>query len=92
MVAGVIRFACILVAGLALLNARAYTSAEVTSDQRYQNDVYGSTFFPKLYTIQAQVFETSLSGPFLKEKLAPLLIKPTPPENKSIKQKEFAAP
>jgi uncharacterized membrane protein required for colicin V production len=88
MFAGMIRFICILVVGLALLDARAYNSAEIRADIKYQNDVYGSNFFPKLYTVQAQVFESSLCGPWIKNNLAFLLIKPTAPEKKELKKKE----
>jgi uncharacterized membrane protein required for colicin V production len=92
MAAGVVRFCCILVAAIALLNARYYSQAEIKEDLKFQNDVYGSNFFPTLYDIQAQVFEKSLAGPWIKQQLAILLIKPTPPEQKRLKQKEFAVP
>ena len=92
MLAGVVRFSCILIAGVALLNARYYNPAEIQAAQKYQNDVYGSNFFPSLYEIQAQVFEKSLAGPWIKRELGFLLIKPTAPEVKEFKQKEFALP
>jgi uncharacterized membrane protein required for colicin V production len=92
MLAGMVRFCCLLIIGLALLNARAYTSAEIRADVRYQNDVYGSTFFPKLYTVQSQVFDSSLTGPWIKTNLSFLLIKPTEPEKKELKQKEIQLP
>jgi uncharacterized membrane protein required for colicin V production len=92
MVAGMVRFCCILVTFLSLLNARLYTSQEVQAGQAYQNDVYGSNFFPTLYSIQAQVFEKSLTGPFIKNQLGFLLIKPTAPDDKQFKQKEFISP
>ena len=93
MIAGMVRFCCLLIVGLALLNARAYTTAEIHADVKYQNDVYGSTFFPKLYTVQAQVFDNSLTGPWIKTNLSFFLIKPTEPEKKEIrKQKEAPLP
>jgi uncharacterized membrane protein required for colicin V production len=92
MMAGMIRFVCILVVALALLGARAYNSAEIRADIKYQNDVYGSNFFPKLYTVQSQVFENSLCGPWIKNNLAFLLIKPTAPEKKELKKKETPLP
>ena len=92
MLAGMVRFSCMLIVGLALLNARSYTSVEVQSDIAQQNDLYGSNFFPKLYTVQAQVFDRSLTGPWIKQNLGMLLITPTAPEHKQIKQKEFAVP
>jgi hypothetical protein len=90
--AAMVRYACILIAALAILNARSYSQTEIKADLDYQNDVYGSNFFPSLYDIQAQVFEKSWSGPWIKEKLAFFLIKPTAPEDKQLHQKEFAEP
>ncbi len=92
MLAGMVRFSCMLIACLALLNARSYTASEIQSDIAVQNDLYGSTFFPKLYTVQAQVFDRSLTGPWIRQNLGMLLITPTAPEHKQIKQKEFAVP
>ncbi len=92
MLAGMIRFSCILIAGMALLNARGYSSSEIRADQKYQNDVYGSNFFPSLYEIQAQVFDRSLTGPWIKKQLSFLLIKSTLPEQKEIKRPEFTTP
>jgi hypothetical protein len=92
MVAGVVRFSCVLIAGLAMLNARLYTRGEVQDELNYQNDVYGSHFFPTLQTVQSQVFERSMTGPWIKDRLSILLIKPTAPEKKELKQKEFVVP
>jgi len=39
---GLIRFACILLVLLAVLNARFYTAQEVKAEEKFQNDVYGS--------------------------------------------------
>jgi uncharacterized membrane protein required for colicin V production len=92
MLAGVVRFSCVLIAGLAMLNARLYTRGEVQDELNYQNDVYGSHFFPTLQTVQSQVFERSMTGPWIKDRLSILLIKPTAPEKKELKQKEFVVP
>lgn len=92
MLAGMIRFCCMLIFALALLNARAYSSAEVRADIRFQNNVYGKNYFPSLYSVQAQVFKDSLTGPWIKEELSPLLIKATEPTKAQIKQRQFAMP
>ncbi|HLP76670.1 MAG TPA: CvpA family protein [Candidatus Paceibacterota bacterium] len=95
MVAGVVRMTCILIAGLALMNARLYTSAEIAADKKYQNDWYSNTLFPRFYELQAQVFNQSLAGPWIKRDLGFLLIKPTPALDKPIERKErqvFASP
>jgi len=85
MISGMIRFACMIIVALALLNARSYTSDEVNAEVKFQNDNYGSQFFPTLQTVQAQVFKKSMSGPVIKEYLALVLIKPTAPEKKDLR-------
>ncbi len=89
---GLVRFACILVTLLALLNARYFSRAEVVAMQRFQDDVYGSNYFPTWHTAQEIVFEKSLTGGWIKEHLAFFLIKPTAPEDKSYHQKEAQLP
>lgn len=89
---GVVRFGCMLLAALALLNARYFTPAEVQAMERFQNDVYGANYFPTLHTAQEVVFEKSLAGPWIKGHLGFLLIKPTQPENKEYHQKEANLP
>jgi uncharacterized membrane protein required for colicin V production len=86
MMAGMIRFACGLLAVLAVLNARLYTKQEIIADRRYQIQQFDNEFFPKLYTLQEQVFEASALGPRIREAFEPLLIKPTPPENRSVRR------
>jgi uncharacterized membrane protein required for colicin V production len=88
MFAGMVRFSCVLIMGLALLHARSFEQSEISADVKYQNDMYGSNFFPKLYTIQAQVFDRSVAGPWIKNNLSFLLIKPTAPEKKELKRRE----
>jgi uncharacterized membrane protein required for colicin V production len=89
---GMVRFACILLAVLALLNSRYFSPEEVRAMERFQNENYGSNFFPTLHTAQSVVFERSLTGPWIREHLGFLLIKPTPPERKEIRQKEANLP
>ena len=73
-----------LIAFLALINARLYSSKEIAAREAYQEDVYGSEFFPGLNNLQNDVFEKSFVGPHVKEYLSFLLIKPTPPEDKQL--------
>ena len=89
---GLVRFSCMLLAALALLNARYFSPAEVRAMEKFQDEVYGSNFFPTLHTLQSTVFERSLTGPWIKEHLSFLLIKPTQPEDKQIRQKEYTLP
>lgn len=76
--AGMLRFLCILLALMALLNARFYSTAEVRAATKYQNDNFGSNFFPTLCTIQDGVFRESFLGKQAKEYISFLFIKPTP--------------
>jgi uncharacterized membrane protein required for colicin V production len=79
MPAGMLRFACAVLVLLAFLNARYYTTAEVKAMAKFQNDNYGSNFFPTLSSIQDDVFKGSFVGKNVKEHLSFLLIKPTAP-------------
>jgi uncharacterized membrane protein required for colicin V production len=92
MASGVVRLSCMLLAFLALLNARYFSPTEVRAMEKFQDDMYGSNYFPTWHTAQAVVFERSLSGPWIKEHLGFLLIKPTQPEDKTFHQKEANLP
>jgi hypothetical protein len=92
MVGGSIRFLCILLAGLALLNARLYTQQDIAADTAFQNDVYGSTYFPGLSTLQINVFKESMIGSLVKKQASFLLITPTKPENKGIEKRKDDLP
>ena len=81
-----------LLTALALLNAYYFSPTRVEAMEKYQNDVYGSNFFPGLHTLQSVVFEKSLVGPLIKDHLGFLLIKPTEPQDMTFKQKEFQLP
>lgn len=89
---GLVRFACILLAFLAILNSRYFSPQEVRAMEAFQDDVYGKNYFPTWHTAQAVVFDNSLSGPWIKDHLGFLLIKPTKPEDKEYHQKDVALP
>jgi hypothetical protein len=92
MCSGLVRFGCMLLVGLALLNSRYFGEAEVRAMQKYTDDVYGSDYFPGLHSVQVSVFEKSLTGPWIRQYLGFLLIKPTEPENTEFHQKDFGVP
>jgi len=92
MVSGLVRFSCILLACLAVLNARYFSPQEVRAMEDFQNDVYGKNYFPTWHAAQAVVFENSISGAWIKEHLGFFLIKSTKPEDKSFHQKEATLP
>jgi uncharacterized membrane protein required for colicin V production len=84
MLAGVFRYACIILVGMAFLNAKYYTPEEVRSRTKYQEDNFGSTFFLTLPDLQQEVFTHSLVGRFTKEYLSVVLIRPTHGDDKSL--------
>jgi hypothetical protein len=92
MCSGLVRFSCMLLVGLALLNARYFSPAEVRAMQKYNDYVYGSDYFPGLHSVQEAVFEKSVTGPWIKQNLGFLLIKPTEPDNTEFHMKDAALP
>src|SRR5436190_5131720 len=92
LVSGLVRFSCILLTAMALLNARYYSPGEVHAMEKFQDDVYGSNYFPTLHSMQAVVFERSLTGSWIRNNLDFLLIKPTEPDRTQFKQKEVKLP
>ena len=89
---GMIRFACMLVAALALLNAPFYTTADIQAHNAYVQrwfggGMYSGNFFPDVNTVQEQVFKKSFIGPHLKNYLGTLLIETAPPNTKQQQQK-----
>lgn len=89
---GLVRALCILLVLLALLNARLYSVAEIKDWKKFTDDVYGSDYFPGLHTLQSSVFEKSLTGPWIKENLGFMLIKPTRPQQHQFKQRDAWVP
>ncbi len=83
---GIIRFACILLAVLALLQAPYYTQADLQASRAYKNRWFGGgekgfsgDFIPSIPEVQEQVFKKSFTGPYLKNYLGTLLIDTSPP-------------
>lgn len=89
---GLVRFGCILLAGMALLNARGYDQSEVRAMETFQQREFGSVSFPTLHTVQTTVFDESLTGPLVRDHLGFLLIQRTQPENKEFRQREYSMP
>ena len=92
MASGLARGTCVLLAVLALLNARYFSPTEVRAMQKFQDDVYGSDFFPTLQSLQSTVFDKSLTGPWIKQNLGFLLITPTEPDTRELHQKDAVYP
>jgi len=87
MSSGMVRFACMLLAGLALLNAPYYSQADIKAQEAYTKrwfggGVYTGNYFPTVQTAQESIFKKSFIGPYIKDYLGVLLIESTPPETK----------
>jgi len=87
MFSGMVRWACMLIFALALLNAPVYTPAEIAAHQAYVKRWYGGgvytgNYIPDLHTVQESVFKKSFAGPYIKDYLSPLLINTAPPDTK----------
>jgi uncharacterized membrane protein required for colicin V production len=82
MMAGFVRYACVLMFVLALLNAPVFTAAEISAQlARDQNNFGGGdssgfqgNYFPHVFQVQAAVFKESFLGPRIKDNLGILLI------------------
>lgn len=88
-ISGFFRFTCILLFGLALLNARRYTNEEVADWDKFQQQNFDADFFPTLHSIQVDVFQKSFIGPLVRQNLSDLLIPPTIMEAKPLPRKEL---
>ena len=77
MIAGLVRYLCILLVFMAFMNARLYTVAERLAIQRAAGKELGVQLLPTFSALQADIFISSISGRFAKENLPFLLITPT---------------
>ena len=85
-VAGLIRYICMVLVALALLNAPYYSLADIAKAKAYNNRWYGGglkdysgDFIPSVDEVQVSIFKESLIGPFIKDDLSMLLINTTEP-------------
>jgi uncharacterized membrane protein required for colicin V production len=79
MISGMIRFACITIFALALLNGPHYSQAEATArvaaDRKtFGADLYAGSYFPHIFNVQEEVFKKSLTGPYIKTGLSAILL------------------
>jgi hypothetical protein len=84
MLSGVVRYACVMLFLLALLNAPVYTPAEIAQQKAFDEKNFGGglfagNYFPHLFQIQSAAFKESRIGPRIKDNLGMLLINTGPP-------------
>lgn len=83
MFSGMIRYACMLIFALALINAKHYTSAEIAAKKAYNErwyggGIYSGNYIPDLHGVQEAIFKQSFLGPFIKSYMDFLLIETAP--------------
>jgi len=88
MVAGGFRYACVILATMALLNARYYSPHDLQAQTESQERNFGSSFFPTFGTFQQSVFQHSLVGSHVKMYLNTFLIAGTAPDSKGLEKHE----
>jgi uncharacterized membrane protein required for colicin V production len=83
-VAGGLRIACLLMVGLALLNAKYVSPQELAYQEKMQKDNFGDISFPTFASVQYQIFRQSVIGSFVKKQLSEQLIEPTNSSEKAL--------
>jgi uncharacterized membrane protein required for colicin V production len=79
MIAGVVRFFCILMFVLAIVHAKYSTPQDRERFAKLQRDNFGSISFPTFDELQYAIFFKSLSGNEIEKHLSMVLIQPKPP-------------
>ncbi|PYM16501.1 MAG: hypothetical protein DME18_01220 [Verrucomicrobia bacterium] len=74
MIAGAIRFACIILFVMALLHAKQVTKAELDAQLKSQREWAGDIFIPPFGVIQRNIFDESIAGRAVKQYLSAQLI------------------
>jgi hypothetical protein len=90
MVAGALKAACMLLAVLAVLNARLYSAAEVAAQAKAQTDLLGGVYCPTPGMVQRSVFQQSVAGQFVHKHLAQWLLQSNPsapPPRETLRQR-----
>jgi len=90
-ISGMIRYACMVLFVLALLNAPYYSVNEINARKAYNARWYGGglqgysgDFIPGMDEVQAGVFQNSLLGPAIKNYFSAMLINGTAPQKKPV--------
>ena len=78
MVAGGVRFLCILIFSMALLNAKPINRTELEKQRKDQIESLGAIYFPPFGYIQQDIFEKSICGQFARQHLAAQFIQVDP--------------
>jgi uncharacterized membrane protein required for colicin V production len=92
MISGAIRYICMVIFALALLNAPYYSEYDIRDAKAFNNRWFGGglsgysgDFFPTTSELQISIFKDSLTGPFLKANFYNLLVNTVPPGGPPVK-------
>jgi uncharacterized membrane protein required for colicin V production len=92
MTAGVVRFACMLLVAMSLMNSYVETAAELAQTEKFQKDNFSDIRFPTYGEFQQDVLFKSFTGNLVETQLKPILlasVAPTKTEKKdSMAQKK----
>jgi len=83
MVAGLVRFACIIVVLCAVMHSRVYTPAELAEDEKWQKKNLEEVRIPTYLSVQHSVLQESFTGQFLETHLSRVLIVSVSPNKKT---------
>ncbi len=81
MFAGIMRYACITLFIISLVNSRAYTQQEIAEKEKSQVKDLGSSFFPSIPAVQDSILVKSVTGSNVRAHLSQLLLKPASPND-----------
>ena len=84
MLAGGVRYTCVVIVVMAMLHARQYNADEIRADDAFQEQNYGSIRFPTMYSFQKQIFGVAWTGKLARQHAPFLLIRQTAPEEKGL--------
>lgn len=79
MFGGMVRYACVVLVVISLVNARYYSPQEIMQSAQYQRDEFGSEFLPTFGELRQEVVEHSLLGRLVTGHLSAVMIQPTAP-------------
>jgi hypothetical protein len=74
MTAGAVRFACMILAGVSLMNSRVVPDAELAKTEKFQKENFSDIRFPTYGGFQQDVLFKSFSGNLIRSNLQSVLI------------------
>jgi len=91
MIAGFVRFGCVLLVGMALMNSRVATTAELAQTEKFQAAWFSDIRFPTYGEFQQDVLIKSCAGSWVESNLKSVLIASAPsapsPKSETIAQR-----